>query len=882
MSEQFTAALTLRTSRASLPPGFVHRQRLDAMLDRGVDRTVTIVTGGPGYGKTLAVSAWVNHNRLPGPVVWLTAAHSYDVRGLWTDLLNAFKSAGALPGNSPLGEITPGPTFGSAELSRIVAAMTQLPGPVVLVLDDVHELTDRAVVDSITRLIECRIPQLRLVLVGRTTPPVHLSRLRLADDIVEMGADDLMYTAAETRQVCAVGGFTLTADELGLLFTRTQGWPAGVRLALMSIEESSAPAVDHANNRRVAEYLLEEILERLEPRDRLFLLATSVVEQMSPDLARALSGRADSAQMLDMLVSHNALTVRLSDRPTWYRYHPLLRDLLRDRLSVENPDSVPHLYLRAAKWYLSTDEPVVALRFFALARSWQATVELLGEVALPLILTPQATALVAALAAVYDDPAWRTSADTLIVAMVCDYQRHDFESMRRTADDAERIFASQGIQQPLATRVIVAMARIVYSRVSTPSTLVTTSEMLLSMVKDASQEEIPAATAYTLIALNNHASGLVWEDRFAEAQIELDAVRVQGAHAGMTLTQLSAESYSALVDTLYGNLGQAAERAQWALDAADRKGWVREMQLLASHAALAWVHLHRFELDAAQACIDVGLESSAQGSDVGCRLILHFAAVAVAIAKLDAEAIGLALKRLDVLEHTVGKLPRLLAGWSQTIRAEACVALGKSYEAPHGGAAVPGHTGFTTGLHQIVEAKAHLAMNDPAGTLEALDCPALFGEYRSLAAEAAILEAIARGQLRQDALAADSFEKAVVLAEPTGLRRPFAGGNGQIASHLSRFRHLHDDQSAFATELAILRGDGAMSAVPRPPVIQPLTDREMAVLKYLPTMLKSSEIAADLFVSVNTVKTHQRSIYRKLGVATRREAVETARSWDML
>ena len=882
MSDQFTAALTLRTSRAALPPGFVQRQRLDAMLDRGVDKTLTVVTGGPGYGKTLAVSAWINHNRLPGPVAWLTAAQSYDVRGLWTDVLNALKSAGALPGSSPLGEITPGPTFGSAELARIVAALTQLPDPVVLVLDDVHELTDDAVVDSISRLIEYRIPQLRLVLVGRTTPPLHLSRLRLADDIVEIGSDDLTYTAAETRRVCAVGGFTLTAHEAEQLFTRTQGWPAGVRLALMGIEESSAPAVDHANNRRVAEYLLEEILERLEPRDRLFLLATSVIEQMSPDLARALSGRADSAQMLDMLVSRNALTVRLSDRPTWFRYHPLLRDLLRERLSAENPDSVPHLYLRAAQWYVSNDEPIVALRFFALARSWQATVKMLGEVALPLILTPQATALVAALAAVYDDPAWRTSAETLIVAMVCDYQRHDFESMRRTADDAERIFASQGIPQPLATRVIVALARIVYSRVSTPSTLVTTSEVLLGMVKDASQREIPAATAYTLIALNNHASGLVWEDRFAEAQIELDAVCVQGAHAGMTLTELSAESYSALVDTLYGNLDQATSRAQWALDTADRKGWVREMQLLASHAALAWVHLYRFELDAAQARIDVGLEASAQGSDVGCRLILHFAAVAVAIAKLDAETIGLTLNRLDVLERTVGNLPRLLAGWSQAIRAEACMALGKPYEAPHGGDATAGLTGFATGLHQIVKVKAQLAMNDPAATLKALDFPGLFGEYRSLAAEAAILEAIARGQLRQDALAADDFERAVVLAEPIGLRRPYVGGNGQIASHLSRFRHLHDDQSAFAIELASLRSDGLTAAVPRPPVVQPLTDREMAVLKYLPTMLKSSEIAADLFVSVNTVKTHQRSIYRKLGVATRREAVETARSWAML
>jgi LuxR family maltose regulon positive regulatory protein len=144
-----------------------------------------------------------------------------------------------------------------------------MPGPVVLVVDDFHNITDGVALGTIERLVGSHIPQLRLVLIGRTEPALHLSRLRLAGDVTEIGTHQLVYTTAEARDVCALGGFPLAAEELTRLLRRTQGWPAGLRLALMSVADSEVPTVDHftGNNRRVAEYLLEEILDRLSPRD---------------------------------------------------------------------------------------------------------------------------------------------------------------------------------------------------------------------------------------------------------------------------------------------------------------------------------------------------------------------------------------------------------------------------------------------------------------------------------------------------------------------------------------------------------------------------------------------------------------------------------------
>lgn len=402
MADDFTGALKLRTSQPELPPRFLQRSRLDSILDAGSAGPVTLICAGAGYGKTLAVASWIKGGNPPGPVVWLTTDHSYGVRGFWTDLLDALRIREVLPAGR-LQELAPGPRFGVVELDRIVEALTQLPHPVVVVLDDFHNIEDHQVLDFLSRVIERRIPQLRLVLVTRAEPQLRLSRLRVADQVTEISGDDLAFTPREAHEVCVMSGHPLVETDLADLLQRTQGWPVGLRLALINLSDSGSRTAEGlgtfgGNSRRVAEYLLEEVLDQLSASDCRFLLATSVVDQMTAELARHLTGRADSRRVLDNLVARHALTFRLSERPNWFRYHPLLRELLRDRLIAENPDGIYDLNRLAAHWYASENEPITAIRHYSFARDWAAVLRTLGAAALPLILSSRTPALVSALA----------------------------------------------------------------------------------------------------------------------------------------------------------------------------------------------------------------------------------------------------------------------------------------------------------------------------------------------------------------------------------------------------------------------------------------------------------------------------------------------------
>ena len=263
-----TAALRLRMSRPAVPPGFVRRARLDTLLSKGVTSPVTVVNAGPGFGKTLAVAAWARLGTAPGPVAWLLADEADDVQAFWTQMLGALTVADALPDDSPLRALLPGTEFGLPEVARIADGLERLPEPVVIVIDDLHRITKPAVLDSLSHLIGRRPSTVRLVLVTRTEPKLHLRRLQLAGDLTEIRSDVLAFTESETQELCAQSGFDFTAAENTMLLTRTQGWPAGLRLALLSIDENDV----HAGLQRfsgrsqlVAAYLIEELLEDARP-----------------------------------------------------------------------------------------------------------------------------------------------------------------------------------------------------------------------------------------------------------------------------------------------------------------------------------------------------------------------------------------------------------------------------------------------------------------------------------------------------------------------------------------------------------------------------------------------------------------------------------------
>ncbi|HEY4993407.1 MAG TPA: LuxR C-terminal-related transcriptional regulator, partial [Nakamurella sp.] len=606
-------------------------------------------------------------------------------------------------------------------------------------------------------------------------------------------------------------------------------------------------------------------------------------DRLSAGLANELTGRGDAQLILERLVAQNALVVGLAGRNDWFSVHPLLRELLRHRLDLEQPGAVTELHLRASRWFAAQSEPIPEIRHASAAGQWDEVGRLLTGLALPLMVTPSAPALVAALGPAAARARVHPTASTLLAAAVCHYHRHDYESMIRDANDAADLIAGVPEADRYPVEVVIAVFQLVGSRTRNPALTVPSAAHVLDLLENTPRSQLPTVEQYRAIATTNLAVGRIWTGQLAQAQETLSIIKTRSHELGLGLTEMTARAHLALLDVIHGRLPDAYRSASAVRDVADRRGWASEPQALALYAASAMIHLEWNQLDAATADIDSGLTVSNSGSDMPCRLVLHIAAVGVAVARRDGAAAGAAAARLDTIQTLAGNLPPLLARWCAIAHADVHLAAAEPAAAVArlGPAREP--AGYPDALERVVLAKAHLMLDQPDAAFDLLDPVATTAlTYRGAVVEARILAAVAADRMHRDTAAMAAITEAVDLAQSVGIVRPFMAGGPRVTALLARHRHV------VARHLEFTRGlspedtsDSGTVGTPTAPV-DGLTERELAVLTYLPTMLKSGEIAADLFVTVNTVKTHQRSIYRKLGVATRRDAVDRARHLKLL
>ena len=241
---------------------------------------------------------------------------------------------------------------------------------------------------------------------------------------------------------------------------------------MLSLEQGDvASAIDRftGSDGLVAEYLIEEVLDRVSAADRQFLLATSIAERVSPQLADDLTGRTDSQHRLERLVGQNALVVELAGDSGWYGFHPMLRELLLRRLHLEQPETVTGLHRRAAHWFGGRGEAVPAIRHACQAQDWDLVGHLLATIAWPLALTASGPALAAALEPAMTMAVQSPTTPTLLAAAVGHYQRHDFPSMRRECDDAAKLIGDVAATDRMAVECLIGTLRIAHSRIVHPA-----------------------------------------------------------------------------------------------------------------------------------------------------------------------------------------------------------------------------------------------------------------------------------------------------------------------------------------------------------------------------------------------------------------------------
>ena len=876
--------LATKLARPRLPPGFVARPGVSALLDEGTRRPVTIVTAGAGWGKTLATAAWAAGGPAVGPVAWVSLdSTDNQPRAFWAYVVGALRASGAVAADNPLARLVPGLGDEDELFRRLVAGLTELPVPVVLVLDDFHVVDDPGVLAAVTSLVRAPVPQLRLVLLTRADPTLPLHRLRLAGALGEIRSADLALTSADAAALLGRDGVVLGPGDAELLVERTEGWPAGLRLAALFLardEPGHGPADFGGDDHAVVEYLAEEVLARYDPQAQQFLLRTSVAERLNASLAEQLSGQPRGQQRLEELAASNTFVVGLGSNGAWFRYHALLRQTLRHRLSVESPDAVPELHRRAARWFSDQGQPIEALHHAADAQDWDLLGRLLVTEALPLVLSVDRAALGAVLARIpthrlADSPelALAGAARLLLANRFADMQPHLLRAGSQAPSSDPDVAAG--------TRIGLLLFSTAISRTRGDiAGVVAAASRALDDLADQGMT-LPASRGYRAIALANLGTGQLWAGLLAEAEQTLTGALGEVEGTALDATRVNMLSHLALAHAVSGRLHTGHALASRATSIVEQRGWAPMVQVAGAHLALAIVHLQRDEVDLALGALAEGRALAAADRAPGMAVALFQIRIDAARGRLDAARAQLARLHQEVLAWQV---PELLVRWLRVTEAEVDLAAGDPAAAlGRLRLDAPDDQGNLLISERLLRARALLDLADPHGAEEVL-APLVHADLEPRATvELWVLTAVAADRLREDRRAGEALHRALVAAEPEGVRRPFvAWGQEPLPRLLSHAKALYPNARRFVEELEA--GGSAVAGRSSTSAAQgiSLTDREMSVLQYLPSMMTYPEIAGQLFVSVNTVKSHLRHLFAKLEVVNRRQAVTRARELGLL
>jgi LuxR family maltose regulon positive regulatory protein len=871
-------------SRPRPPPAFVPRPRLVEALDAGARHPVTLVSAGAGWGKTVLVASWAATGEPPGAVAWLSVDQEDNTPGaFWSNVVAALRATGAVPADSDLAELGVRPTVNEGLIARITAAVDRLRGPVVLVLDDLDAVGDPRVLSGLGVLLRYQPDQLRLILVTRSDPPLALHRLRAAGLLAEIRAADLEFTAEEAAELLAQHGMRLGPGELRAVLDRTEGWAAGLRLAAIYLTtRTDRRDIDGfaGDKGAVADYLIGEVLAHQPPEVRRFLLYTSIVDQLTADLADTIVGGSSSQAMLEQLERSNAFVIGLGEKPGWFRYHGLLTDLLRHLLAVEEPDVARDLHLRAADWYSRNHAAVKAVLHAAAAEDWPLVGRLVGGGVAPFILSGDREALVSVLRRLPPQQLDATAELNVCGALLM-FDARDYDAIPRWIADARRLLAGRAPADREAVEMVLRSLEVAIARVrGDMPALVSAASDILRRLADVQLSAVPSMLQYRAIALNNKGVGLLWTGALDRADRYLWSAVMAARAATVELVEINASGHLALVEYVQGALGEARYRAESARELAERRGWSTALQVVAAYLALALTALERNDLTAADEALTHGLDAHHSDPEVAQWIGLRVAQIRLLLARQELEASRAMLARTRREAANVS-VAQLLHRWLALAEAE----LDLAADRPDRVAAIlaqPVDDGPVGQRERVCLARAALAVGD-LDRADDLLAPVRDAAMDLVAAvEAWVVTALIAESRRRGTVSADAIAAAVALAAREGIRRPFVAiSRRQLIPLLERHLMVRREADEFVADLlADLARDGAPAAAPA--LTAELSDRERDVLRYLPTMFSAGEIAAELHVSVNTIKAHLRSIYRKLDVSRRRDAVEHARALGIL
>jgi LuxR family transcriptional regulator, maltose regulon positive regulatory protein len=835
-----------RLTVPQLPPRHVSRPRLLAGLDRAAAFPLTLLSAGPGAGKTVLLTDWVRGGAMldrEGRVAWLTL----------------------------------GPA--DAEPSRfwrlLESSLRDLDG--VVIIDGAHLLTHPSILDGLDSLIRGGRPGLRLVLAARSDPLLPLHRYRLAGQMYELRASDLALTPAEITEVLAIRGVTLRTQDFDLLVARTEGWAAGVQLSAMRMEATGSPsdfvselAMDPGS---IGEYLVNEVLNGQPEPQRRLLIQTSFLDEVTGPLADTVTGMTGCADMLAGLARENSFVIPLDAAQERYRYHQLFAEILRYLLQRNMRPALRGLYERAAAWFEASGDLGNALYWAVRAGNRHHVAKLMARGGfahafvhrqdlsglglkdlLPLRRPEGASALRAAEFAV---------AGSAIAAVFADADSAARELGRLTSVKSDEMLTDPDL---LATSDLVEL--ILGQKAFDAGAVDAAAHRLLGRSGDVSAPSVPGLRAALLLA---QASTHLWHGRHQDVGALLDGALSQAQRDQLPGLEVEALGMMAFVDGFWS-------RANHADEAARRAHALRKQQNLGVPPVLdlaaALRSLIAGDLDG-QARARQWILLPEVGADPGLAVAVKLGQASVLLAE------GQPYQARLVLQDLSRHVPPVLAVQRDALLADLDTSLGRPRAALRLLRSYLG--GEFAVLTAVPRARAHLALGD---VRSAQDCVRSVVAAASPRAGRLVLVDALLCEARIAQLDHDPVRALEILVQALEIARtevilPFLHVRDLFADLLAR-------HPAVEAQWPVLRPRVPPEAVgQRAPAVsgylpEPLTPRELTILRFLGTSMSTAEIADELCLSVNTVKTHMASIYRKLAASRRRDAVLRARELELI
>jgi LuxR family maltose regulon positive regulatory protein len=929
----------LLTTKLYIPPirpELVSRPRLIERLNAGIYRKLTLISAPAGFGKTTLVSEWVASCERPATWLSLDEGDNDSTRFL-TYLVAALQTL-ALPALSPvegnaakvgegvLGVLqSPQPPPTESILTALLNEIAIVPDNFVLVLDDYHVIDTKPIDNALTFLLEHLPSQMHLVIATREDPPLPLARLRANNQLTEIRAADLRFASPEAeRFLNEVMGLSLSPTDIAVLEDKTEGWIVGLQLAGLSVRDRADPSsfigTLSGSHRFILSYLTEEVLSRQPEEIQSFLLQTSILNRLSGDLCNAVTGRTDGRVLLERLLNANLFLVPLDDEQQWYRYHHLFADLLRDLQNAFQQDKTAELHQRASHWYALAGMASEAIRHALAAEDYATAVDLLESHATGMIMQGYAKTVngwVQAIPAEWGSLSPRTNLAFAWMHLL----RGTYAQASPYMEQVQAAFSGSQVGLHLGAE----------ENPSLKAEWLAVKSLLLNMQGRATESMTMATRALEIAPEeDSHARSLAYFGLAGVYQLMEDYTHAVEAYQmairhGQAAENLVAEMMStaglAVMAFEHGQLHLAFEIAAPVSARVEQSGSLPPISTVV-YGILGEVYYQWCQIEQARRHILRALQLSTLGGYksgmINCRVLLSRLSQLEGDLEAAAREVQEAIDQLQVdtpgyvRQEAVSQQVRVYLARNRPAAAElALQGQGFSFRDQFSFPGPPPDQSLSHAngllynsslcvlLHQARARRDLTGLRQGIELADRLVAGALQGQYLIVALEALLLRAQVRAALGDHRASLADYARALELAEPEGFIGVFVEQGPPVAETLANLvkqDRLRAVQPGYIERIlaafsrlqpsGTTRGEQPAPDLPAGnglvALIEPLTDRELDVLRLMVEGLKYKEIAARLFISLNTVRFHVKAIYGKLNVNNRTQAIEMARQLQIL